>query len=95
MTIRVAFAAQKDFANQIFPSQLFANQNDGVRQTLFATMTAQLLARLCLLNTSRQPADKYVNLGTFNCGLNCGAGLATDNVSFHTNILRAGVNYKF
>ena len=37
----------------------------------------------------------YVNLGTFNCGFNCGAGLATDNVSFHTNILRAGVNYKF
>src|SRR5215471_8906620 len=24
-----------------------------------------------------------------------GSGLATDNVSFHTNILRAGVNYKF
>jgi hypothetical protein len=59
MTIRVAFAAQKDFANQIFPLQLFANQNHGVRQTLFATMTAQLLTRLCLLNTSRHPADKY------------------------------------
>ena len=37
----------------------------------------------------------YVNLGNFNCGLNCGAGLVTDNVSFHTNLLRAGVNYKF
>ncbi len=37
----------------------------------------------------------YVDLGSFNCGLNCGAGLVTDNVSFHTNILRAGVNYKF
>jgi outer membrane immunogenic protein len=37
----------------------------------------------------------YVDLGRFNCGLNCGAGLFTDNVSFHTNILRAGVNYKF
>lgn len=37
----------------------------------------------------------YVDLGSFNCGLNCGAGLTTDNVSFHTNILRAGVNYKF
>jgi len=36
-----------------------------------------------------------INGGTFNCGFNCGAGLATDNVSFHTNILRAGVNYKF
>ncbi len=37
----------------------------------------------------------YVDLGSFNCGFNCGAGLATDNVSFHTNILRAGLNYKF
>jgi len=37
----------------------------------------------------------YVDLGSFNCGLNCGAGLVYDNVSFHTNLLRAGVNYKF
>ena len=37
----------------------------------------------------------YVDLGSFNCGLNCGAGLVTDNVSFHANLLRAGVNYKF
>jgi outer membrane immunogenic protein len=37
----------------------------------------------------------YVDLGNFNCGLNCGAGLVTDNVSFKTNLLRAGVNYKF
>jgi outer membrane immunogenic protein len=36
----------------------------------------------------------YVDLGSFNCGLNCGAGV-TNNVSFHTNLLRAGVNYKF
>jgi outer membrane immunogenic protein len=37
----------------------------------------------------------YVDLGSFNCGLNCGSGIATDNVSLHTNILRAGVNYRF
>jgi outer membrane immunogenic protein len=37
----------------------------------------------------------YVDLGSFNCGLNCGAGLVNDNVSFHTNLLRAGVNYRF
>jgi outer membrane immunogenic protein len=37
----------------------------------------------------------YVDLGNFNCGLNCGAGMVTDNVSFHTNLLRAGVNYHF
>ena len=35
----------------------------------------------------------YVNLGKFNCGLNCGA--ASDNVSFTTNLIRAGVNYRF
>jgi outer membrane immunogenic protein len=37
----------------------------------------------------------YVDLGKMNCGLNCGGGLTTDNVTFHTNILRAGLNYKF
>src|SRR5580692_12048427 len=31
----------------------------------------------------------YVDLGNFNCGLNCGAGRTTDNVSFKSNILRA------
>jgi hypothetical protein len=54
-----AFAAQKDSANQIFLWQLFANQNRGVHQTFLATMTAQLLVRLCLFNTSRQSAEKY------------------------------------
>ncbi len=37
----------------------------------------------------------YVDLGKFNCGLNCGAGLTVDNVSFRTNLIRAGVNYRF
>jgi len=37
----------------------------------------------------------YVDLGSFNCGLNCGAGMAVDNVTFHSNVLRAGVNYRF
>ncbi len=37
----------------------------------------------------------YVNLGSFNCGLNCGGISATDNVSFHSNVLRAGLNYRF
>ncbi len=35
----------------------------------------------------------YVDLGKFNCGAGCGA--ATDNVSFTTNIVRAGLNYRF
>ncbi len=37
----------------------------------------------------------YVDLGKFNCGTNCGAGLTVDNVSFHTSLIRAGVNYRF
>jgi outer membrane immunogenic protein len=36
----------------------------------------------------------YVDLGNFNCGVSCGAGV-TNNVSFHTNVLRAGLNYRF
>jgi hypothetical protein len=33
-------------------------------------------------------------LGKFNCGISCGA-LVHDNVSVTTNIVRAGVNYRF
>jgi len=36
----------------------------------------------------------YADLGKTNCGINCGGAL-TDNVSFHTNILRGGLNYRF
>jgi len=36
----------------------------------------------------------FVDLGKFNCGFNCGGG-SVDNVSFNSNILRAGVNYRF
>ena len=36
----------------------------------------------------------YVDLGKFNCGLSCGV-LPTNNVSFTTNLVRAGVNYRF
>jgi outer membrane immunogenic protein len=36
----------------------------------------------------------YVDLGKFNCGASCGAAV-TDNVSFTTNLVRAGVNYRF
>jgi opacity protein-like surface antigen len=37
----------------------------------------------------------YLDFGGFNCGLNCNGVSVTDNVTFHTNLLRAGVNYKF
>jgi outer membrane immunogenic protein len=36
----------------------------------------------------------YVDLGKFNCGVSCGI-VATNNVSFTTNLIRAGVNYRF
>jgi outer membrane immunogenic protein len=36
----------------------------------------------------------YVDLGKFNCGLGCGP-IAANNVTFRTNIVRAGVNYRF
>ena len=36
----------------------------------------------------------YVDLGKFNCGLDCGVA-AIDNVSFNANVVRAGVNYRF
>ena len=36
----------------------------------------------------------YVDLGKFNCGVSCGL-VATNNVSFTTNLVRAGVNYHF
>ena len=36
----------------------------------------------------------FVDLGNFNCGLNCGLA-ATGNVSFYANIVRGGFNYRF
>jgi outer membrane immunogenic protein len=37
----------------------------------------------------------YVDLGKFNCGTGCTAVGTVDNVTFHTNLLRAGLNYRF
>lgn len=38
----------------------------------------------------------YADLGSFDCGVSCGApGTATDNVSFKANLVRAGLNYRF
>ena len=57
---RRGIAPWKEPANQIFSSQLFANQNRDARETFFATMAAQLAARLCLFNTS-VPIPKFVS----------------------------------
>ena len=35
----------------------------------------------------------FVDLGKFNCGVGCGA--ASDNVSFNSNLIRGGINYRF
>ncbi len=45
-------------------------------------------------NWSLKAEYLYVDLGKFNCGIACGAAV-TDNVSFTTNLVRAGVNYHF
>jgi outer membrane immunogenic protein len=37
----------------------------------------------------------YADLGKFDCGAACGGAVIVDNVSFQTNIVRAGLNYKF
>jgi outer membrane immunogenic protein len=36
----------------------------------------------------------HVDLGKFNCGTSCGVS-ATDNVSLRTDMVRAGLNYRF
>jgi outer membrane immunogenic protein len=45
-------------------------------------------------NWSAKAEYLYVDLGKFNCGIACGAAL-TNNVSFNTSLVRAGVNYRF
>lgn len=45
-------------------------------------------------NWSAKAEYLYVDLGHNNCGANCGAA-AIDNVSFTSNILRGGINYRF
>jgi outer membrane immunogenic protein len=46
-------------------------------------------------NWSAKAEYLYVDLGNFNCGTACGPGVAINNVSFRTNILRGGINYRF
>ncbi len=36
----------------------------------------------------------HVDLGRFNCGINCGV-TATDNVKFQENLVRGGINFRF
>jgi len=36
----------------------------------------------------------HVDLGRFDCGVNCG-GTPTDNVNFHGNLVRGGINFRF
>jgi len=44
-------------------------------------------------NWSAKAEYLHVDLGSFNCGANC--GLPTDNVSMRDDVFRAGVNYRF
>jgi len=45
-------------------------------------------------NWSAKVEYLHVDLGHFNCGLDCGAA-GVDNVSMHDNLVRAGLNYRF
>jgi opacity protein-like surface antigen len=45
-------------------------------------------------NVSLKAEYLYVDLGNFNCGLNCGLAPA-GNVSFTSNIFRGGANVRF
>jgi outer membrane immunogenic protein len=37
----------------------------------------------------------HYDLGSFQCGLNCGNGLVNDNVNFSADVVRGGVNLRF
>jgi outer membrane immunogenic protein len=45
-------------------------------------------------NVSVKAEYLYVNLGDFNCGLNCGLA-PSGSVSFDANVFRAGLNVHF
>jgi outer membrane immunogenic protein len=45
-------------------------------------------------NWSAKAEYLHVDLGRFNCGIDCGAA-GTDNVSMRDNVVRAGLNYRF
>lgn len=45
-------------------------------------------------NWSAKAEYLHVDLGNFNCGLNCGT-IPTNNVSMHDDVVRAGLNYRF
>jgi outer membrane immunogenic protein len=45
-------------------------------------------------NWSAKAEYLHVDLGAFNCGVDCG-GTPNENVSLHDNVFRAGVNYHF
>jgi outer membrane immunogenic protein len=36
----------------------------------------------------------HVNLGSFDCSVSC-SGIAPDNVDFHANLIRGGLNFRF
>jgi outer membrane immunogenic protein len=45
-------------------------------------------------NVSVKAEYLFVDLGNFNCGFNCGLG-GNGNVSFYSNVFRAGLNVRF
>jgi len=60
----------------------------------FGDINATLPLLPVVSNVSLKAEYLYVDLGNFNCGLNCGLAPGS-NVSFTTNVFRGGANLRF
>ena len=67
----------------------------GASDTLTGWTVGGGLEYAFLGNWSAKIEYLYVDLGNFNCGVSCSAGVINNNVSFKENVVRAGFNYKF
>jgi outer membrane immunogenic protein len=67
-----------------------------VSQTRFGWTAGVGIEYAFLGNWSAKLEYLYADLGSFDCGTACGGpAVGTDDVSFTTNIVRFGVNYRF
>jgi outer membrane immunogenic protein len=67
----------------------------GASKTMVGWTVGGGLEYAFLGNWSAKIEYLYVDLGKFDCGAQCMAGFAINNVSMKENIIRAGLNYKF
>jgi len=84
-----AGAALGDIKASNAPFGLPGGTGTNLGYTLGAGFEVALVA-----NVTAKAEYLFVDLGNFNCGLNCGLA-ANGNVSFYANIVRGGINYRF